>query len=203
MKRTRLELALLLTACAACGGGTPPAAAANRASGAAGQASAPPPDAGAPGSPATGNEIATGSDTTTATPTRTTTTTTTTTATATATGTPTPGTTPSPSPRPTTVRLSAGIGGRAGAELAAGDDAFDNGDLAGAQAHYQAARAAAAAPPADARATGGPSLERSAAAVGLARVRIARVDVPLDYAAAKGNAEVAAAAGELARVANS
>jgi len=73
-----------------------------------------------------------------------------------------------------TIRLGDG-------ELAAGDDAFEKGDLAGAQKHYAAAPA-------------GPG-----ATVGLARVRIAKLDLPLDYAAAKGSAPVTAAAVELAR----
>jgi len=81
---------------------------------------------------------------------------------------------PLPPPRPTTIPLGDG-------ELAAGDAAFERGDLAGAQKHY------AAAP------HGAPS------AVGLARVRLAKVDAAFDYAAAKGNAEVLAVANELAR----
>jgi tetratricopeptide (TPR) repeat protein len=90
----------------------------------------------------------------------------------------TPTSTPSAPPslppaRPTTIRLGAG-------ELAAGDDAFERGDLAAAKKHY------ASAP------------EGVAATVGLARVRIASVGVPLDYAAARGNREVAAAARDLA-----
>jgi len=83
-------------------------------------------------------------------------------------------TAPLPPPRPVTIRLGDG-------ELAAGDDAFEKGDLAGAQKHYAAAPA-------------GPG-----ATVGLARVRIAKLDLPLDYAAAKGSAPVTAAAVELAR----
>jgi Flp pilus assembly protein TadD len=81
---------------------------------------------------------------------------------------------PLPPPRPTTLRLGDG-------ELAAGDEACEKGDLDAARKHY------AAAP------------RGVASTVGLARVRIARVDVPLDYAAAKGNAEVAAAAADLLR----
>ena len=79
-----------------------------------------------------------------------------------------------PPPRPTTIPLGDG-------ELAAGDAAFERGDLPGAQKHY------AAAP------------HGVASAVGLARVRLAKVDAPFDYAAAKGNAEVAAVAAELAK----
>jgi Flp pilus assembly protein TadD len=83
-------------------------------------------------------------------------------------------TAPLPPPRPTTIKLGDG-------ELAAGDAACERGDLDGARTHYLAAP------------------KGVAASVGLARVRIMRVDAPLDYAAAKGNAEVAAAAGELLR----
>jgi Flp pilus assembly protein TadD len=83
-------------------------------------------------------------------------------------------TAPLPPPRATTIRLGEG-------ELAAGDAACERGDLDGARKHY------AAAP------------KGVAASVGLARVRIMRVDAPLDYASAKGNAEVAAAARELQR----
>jgi len=78
-------------------------------------------------------------------------------------------TAPLPPPRATTIKLGEG-------ELAAGDAACERGDLDGARKHY------AAAP------------KGVAASVGLARVRIMRVDAPLDYASAKGNAEVAAAA---------
>jgi Flp pilus assembly protein TadD len=81
---------------------------------------------------------------------------------------------PLPPPRPKTIHLGDG-------ELAAGDEACEKGDLDAARRHY------AAAP------------RGVASTVGLARVRIARVDVPLDYAAAKGNAEVGAAAAELQR----
>jgi Flp pilus assembly protein TadD len=76
------------------------------------------------------------------------------------------------------LRLGAG-------ELAAGDDAFERGDLDDAQRRYE-------------RAPRGPARD-----VGLARVRIARVDAPLDYASAKGNAEVSAAEKDLARAARS
>jgi Flp pilus assembly protein TadD len=83
-------------------------------------------------------------------------------------------TAPLPPPRPTTIKLGDG-------ELAAGDAACEKGDLDAAGKHY------AAAP------------RGVAASVGLARVRIMRVDAPLDYASAKGNAEVAGAAAELLR----
>src|ERR1700722_17285449 len=82
---------------------------------------------------------------------------------------------PLPPARPTTIALGDG-------ELAAGDAAFERGDLAAAQKHYSAAP------------HGAPS------SVGLARVRLAKVNAPFDYAAAKGNAEITAVASELARV---
>ncbi len=83
-------------------------------------------------------------------------------------------TAPLPPPRPVTIKLGDG-------ELAAGDAACEKGELDSARKHYSAAP------------KGVP------ASVGLARVRIMRVDAPLDYASAKGSAEVAAAAGELLR----
>jgi Flp pilus assembly protein TadD len=79
---------------------------------------------------------------------------------------------PLPPSRPATIRLGDG-------ELAAGDAACEKGDLDGARKHYLAAP------------HGVP------ASVGIARVRIMKVDAPLDYASAKGNAEVAAAAADL------
>jgi Flp pilus assembly protein TadD len=90
-----------------------------------------------------------------------------------------------PPAKPTTIPLAAGTQDPVDSELASGDEAFARGDLDGAQKHYEAARAAAP--------RGVP------AAVGIARVRIARVDVPLDFAAAKGNRTIAAVAKDLAR----
>lgn len=72
------------------------------------------------------------------------------------------------------------------AELSAGDDAFEHGDWTGAERHYTAARSS--------------SRSAAAAIVGIARARIGRVGVPLDFGAAKGNAVVAAAAADLQRV---
>ncbi len=89
-----------------------------------------------------------------------------------------------PPPRPTTIRLASGAPDDAG--LAAGDTAFERGDLAEAERDYEAARKLA---PTDV-----------AAQVGLVRVRIARADVPLDYASAKDNRVIQAAALELARL---
>jgi Flp pilus assembly protein TadD len=73
-------------------------------------------------------------------------------------------------------------------EIAKGDDAFERGDLADAESHYRSAHAAVPA--------------SVAASVGLSRVQIARLDLPLDYAVAKGNVVVVAAAADLARAAN-
>ncbi len=98
---------------------------------------------------------------------------------------PSSGASPSPPPRRTSIRLSGSGGSAEDVDLAAGDTAFDRGDLPAARRSYEAARALAPKSPAP--------------AVGLARVRIALVDVPLDYGAAKGNAELAAIARELAR----
>jgi Flp pilus assembly protein TadD len=92
-----------------------------------------------------------------------------------------------PPPRPATIHLSTGNGDPSDAEVIAGDDAFERGDLDAAERHFSAAHALAARSP-------GP-------VVGLARVHIARVDVPLDFAAAKGNTAILAASVELARVA--
>jgi len=84
-----------------------------------------------------------------------------------------------------TIALTSGHGDPGDAELAAGDAAFEHGDLLEARKRYDAARAAA--------------LRSVAPLVGLARVRVARVEVPLDYGAGKGNPEIAAAAKDLAR----
>ena len=97
-----------------------------------------------------------------------------------------PGPGPLPPPRSATLPLSSGNGEPGDAELALGDQAFDRGDLAGAERSYQAARSASAS---------------TASAVGISRVRLARVGVPLDYGAAKGNAAIAAIAADLARAA--
>jgi Flp pilus assembly protein TadD len=91
-----------------------------------------------------------------------------------------------PPPRPAIIRLSSGNGDPGDSELAAGDDALAQGNVDAAEKHFMAALAQAPKSP--------------AVAVGLARVRLARVDVPLDFGAAKGNASLAAAAADLVRV---
>jgi Flp pilus assembly protein TadD len=99
---------------------------------------------------------------------------------------------PLPAPKRATIALStrppsdgsdydAGAGD---ADLDAGDAAFERGDLAAAEAAYGAAKANGSKVP---------------ATVGLARVRIAKQGLPLDYAAAKGNAPIAAVARDLAK----
>ncbi|HLK41487.1 MAG TPA: tetratricopeptide repeat protein [Polyangiaceae bacterium] len=90
-----------------------------------------------------------------------------------------------PPPRPVTIALASGRGGDEDAELVAADQAFERGDLGAAEQHYRAARSLAA--------------KDVAPAVGLARVRIARVDVPLDFDGAPGNKDVMLAASDLAR----
>ncbi|HSQ65642.1 MAG TPA: hypothetical protein VLM85_20620, partial [Polyangiaceae bacterium] len=67
---------------------------------------------------------------------------------------------PLPPAKPTTIPLGAGDTSAEARELRAGDDAFEKGDWAGAEGHYQTAKRAAPT--------------RVAARVGLARVRIAK-----------------------------
>jgi Flp pilus assembly protein TadD len=91
-------------------------------------------------------------------------------------------------PRSATIRLSSDPTSPGYAELAAGDDSFERGQLPLAQAHYEAARRA--------------SPLGVAARVGLARVRVARTGVKLDYGSATGNQEIAAVAKDLSRAAS-
>jgi Flp pilus assembly protein TadD len=81
-----------------------------------------------------------------------------------------------PPPRPATIPLGEG-------ELAAGDAAFEQNDFASAKQHYLAAP------------------KGVASQVGLARVRIAQLGLPLDYAAGQGNAEVVLGEKELSAAA--
>src|SRR5260370_1237609 len=90
----------------------------------------------------------------------------------------------SPPPHAMTIRLSSGNSDSGDAEVAAGDEAFERGDLAQASKYYEAARILAP--------------KNVAPRVGVARVRLALASVPLDYGSAKGSKEVAAAAAELA-----
>jgi tetratricopeptide (TPR) repeat protein len=88
-----------------------------------------------------------------------------------------------PPPKPTTIPLSSGGDTPVDKELAAGDAAFEAGALDDAKRHYEAARVA------------GP--KRAGPLVGLARVRIAKVGVPMDFAIAKGNKEIEGAVADL------
>jgi Flp pilus assembly protein TadD len=88
-----------------------------------------------------------------------------------------------PAPKPTTISLVSPANDACDQELKAGDDAFEANDLDGAQNHYLAAKKAGS--------------KRSAPLVGIARVQIAKQNVAYDYAAAKGNKEIAAAAKDL------
>ncbi|MDP9033898.1 MAG: tetratricopeptide repeat protein [Myxococcota bacterium] len=84
------------------------------------------------------------------------------------------------------IRLSSSDGAREDADLAEGDEAFERGDLLAARRAYQSAHAASPA--------------NAGAAVGLARVRMALLDLPLDYGIAKGNADLSSVARELTRI---
>lgn len=92
-----------------------------------------------------------------------------------------------PPPRPVTISLASPAGDAVDQELRAGDDAFEADDLPSAEKHYRAAQKAAP--------------KRAAPLVGLARVRMAKQNVPYDYGAAKGNAEILAAAVDLKKAA--
>jgi tetratricopeptide (TPR) repeat protein len=94
---------------------------------------------------------------------------------------------PLPPPKPTTIALSRGTEDAADKELVAGDDSFEKNDWEAANRHYRAALAA--------------SPRHPGAIVGLARVRIAKTGVALDYGAAKGNKEIEAAIKDLKRAA--
>ena len=96
-------------------------------------------------------------------------------------------------PAPVTSAHRGLHGGRAAAAAAADDD-----QARGRRARGRRRRRASAGISTARRSTTRRAPRGAASAVGLARVRIASVDAPLDYAAAKGNAEVAAAATELA-----
>ncbi|MEO6417818.1 MAG: hypothetical protein ABIP39_00325, partial [Polyangiaceae bacterium] len=92
-----------------------------------------------------------------------------------------------PPPRPTTIPLAAPSDDKIDTELVQGDAAFERGDNPGALKHYEAAQKAAP--------------KRAAPIVGVARVRIAKVNAPMDFAAAKGNPEILAASKDLRRAA--
>ena len=88
-----------------------------------------------------------------------------------------------PPPKSTTISVASAAGDACDQELTAGDDAFEANDLDGAEKHYLAAKTAAP--------------KRSGPMVGLARVKIAKQNVPYDFAAAKGNAQITTAAKDL------
>jgi Flp pilus assembly protein TadD len=91
-------------------------------------------------------------------------------------------------PKATTIPLSSGGDSVMDRALYAGDLAFEEGNLDAAGKQYESARNAAPT--------------RAEPWVGLARVRIARTGLPLDYDAGRGNAEVAAAVRDLRKAAD-
>jgi Flp pilus assembly protein TadD len=88
-----------------------------------------------------------------------------------------------PPPKATTISLASTAGDACDVELKAGDDAFEANDLDAAQNHYLAAKKAGS--------------KRAGPLVGIARVKIAKQNVAYDFAAAKGNVEITAAAKDL------
>jgi Flp pilus assembly protein TadD len=88
-----------------------------------------------------------------------------------------------PPAKPTTIRLGSSANDAVDQELDKGDAAFEKNALDEAKTHYDAAKKL------------GP--KRAGPVVGLARVRIAKSNAPLDYGAAKGNAEVTAGVRDL------
>jgi Flp pilus assembly protein TadD len=82
-----------------------------------------------------------------------------------------------------TLPLATHTGDPVDEELCAGDDAFEQGNLDVALRNYSDARKKAP--------------KRAAPLVGVARVAVAKVGAPLDYAAAKGNRALAGAADQL------
>ena len=88
-----------------------------------------------------------------------------------------------PPAKPTTIRLASAVGDAVDQELDRGDAAFEKNAFDDARVHYEAARKA------------GP--KRAGPLVGIARVRIAKSNAPLDYGASKGNAEVTSAVRDL------
>ena len=80
---------------------------------------------------------------------------------------------PLPPPKPVTLPLATHSGDPIDEAIAAGDDAFEAGDMAAAQKQYQTAHDKAP--------------KRAAPIVGVARVGVAKVGAPMDFGAAKGN----------------
>jgi tetratricopeptide (TPR) repeat protein len=94
---------------------------------------------------------------------------------------------PLPPPKPITIALSAGQDTPVDKELAAGDLAIEKGALAEAHKHYDGALTLAP--------------KQSAPLVGLARVRIAKSGVALDFGSAKNNREITQAVADLRKAA--
>jgi len=92
---------------------------------------------------------------------------------------------PPPPAKPAVMALSGGTDSPIDRALATGDHALDAGDLVAALRAYEAARVLAP--------------HAAAPLVGLGRVRVTKTDLPLDYAAGKGNADVLAAKAMLKR----
>lgn len=92
---------------------------------------------------------------------------------------------PLPPPKPATIPLSKGPTDKIDAQLKAGDEAFEKNDYAAAETKYKEAAGIAPKHP-------GPI-------VGLARVRIGKTGLDLEWLSAKGNKEVDAAIKDLKR----
>jgi Flp pilus assembly protein TadD len=92
---------------------------------------------------------------------------------------------PTPPPKPVTIPLVSGKEDKCDHELALGDAAFEKDDLETARVHYAAAATLDG--------------KRAGPIVGVARVRIAKLGLAMDYAAGKGNADLVAAGRELRR----
>lgn len=94
---------------------------------------------------------------------------------------------PTAAPRPVTIPLvPEGEDSAYATAIRQGDDAFERNDLAATERAYQSAKKIAP--------------KRSPALVGLARLRIAKTNVPFEFAAGKKNPVVVEAAAELTRI---
>ena len=88
-----------------------------------------------------------------------------------------------PPPKPTTISLASTGDPKVDAALKAGDDAFEANDVDGALKRYEEARVLAP--------------KKSAPMIGIDRAKIAKANVPYDFASAKGNAEISAVSSDL------